>query len=79
MKKLLFVFFTLIIFANVSYASFPVKGEAEAEVIISVESENDPWYESNLFKISLFAILLLSVIMEQFIIATLIIVVLFIV
>tara|TARA_B100000953_G_scaffold167682_1_gene138157 strand:+ start:136 stop:519 length:384 start_codon:yes stop_codon:yes gene_type:complete len=72
MKNLLFIFFTLIIFTNVSYASFPVKGETESEVIISVESENDPWYESNLFKISLFAIMLLSVIMEQFIIATLI-------
>ena len=53
MKKLVLLLITLITFANVSYASFPIKKENQSEISIILESKNDPWYKTNLFKISL--------------------------
>jgi len=59
MKKLLFIFITLITFANVSYASFPIKKKTQSETTIIIESKNDPWYKTDLFKISLALLVLI--------------------
>jgi hypothetical protein len=45
---------------NVNYASFPVKEKPGSEVIISIESKNDPWYKTDLFKISLVVLCLIA-------------------
>ena len=58
MKNLLFIFITLITFANVSYASFPIKKKTQSETTI-IESKNDPWYKTDLFKISLALLVLI--------------------
>ena len=42
MKKLLFIFFTLTIFANVSYASFPVLQNIKTE--ITKAGPGPPWW-----------------------------------
>ena len=59
MKKLLLLLFMLTTITNVNYASFPVKEKPGSEVIISIESKNDPWYKTDLFKISLALLVLI--------------------
>jgi len=50
MKKLIFIFFTLIIFANVSYASFPVADTLNLKQD-TLQTEEIKQYHSNLIKI----------------------------
>jgi hypothetical protein len=42
MKKLLFIFFTLITFTNVSYASFPVTENTQTEIVENATIINAP-------------------------------------
>ena len=49
MKKLLFIFFTLIIFANVSYASFPVSDVLKLNQD-TLQTEDIKQYHSSLIK-----------------------------
>ena len=42
MKKLLFIFFTLITFTNVSYASFPVAENTQTEIVENATIINAP-------------------------------------
>jgi hypothetical protein len=49
MKKLLFIFFTLIIFANVSYASFPVSDALKLNQD-TLQTEEIKQYHSSLIK-----------------------------
>ncbi len=52
MKKLLFIFFTLIIFANVSYASFPVSDALKLNQD-TLQTEEIKQYHSNLIKMGI--------------------------
>ena len=49
MKKLLFIFFTLIIFANISYASFPVADTLKVKQD-TLQTEEIKQYHSSLIK-----------------------------
>ena len=59
MKKLLFIFFTLIVFTNVSYASFPVV-ESNAK-ILAIESEDDEDDGPSLLEAILMGVLVVSI------------------
>ena len=52
MKKLLFIFFTLITFANVSYASFPVADTLKVKQD-TLQTEEIKQYHSNLIKMGI--------------------------
>ena len=52
MKKLIFIFFTLIIFANVSYASFPVADTLNLKQD-TLQTEEIKQYHSNLTKMGI--------------------------
>ena len=52
MKKLLFIFFTLIIFANISYASFPVSDTLKVKQD-TLQTEEIKQYHSNLIKMGI--------------------------
>ena len=52
MQKLLFIFFTLIIFANVSYASFPVADTLKVKQD-TLQTEEIKQYHSSLIKMGI--------------------------
>ena len=60
MKNLLFIFFTLIIFTNVSYASFPIT-ESNTEILKTIISEDTEEDEPSLLVYILRGILFFSI------------------
>ena len=60
MKNLLFVFISLITFANVSYASFPVVGNNTTLALESEESEGDEFSLFEAILVGVFAVSILG-------------------